>query len=150
MMFGTITINATIITLLVHWKRSLATWITFSVTLVRLAMIILTFKLIESEAPGFEKADPKVMHDTVTFISLPTLLLFAYDFRVEVCLTMPLILVANHWVIGISYTNEGSNMDGFAEPDVYSQKMAFRSLVFISALLFAVYDNRRNQLHHFL
>lgn len=107
--------------LLVLWKKSLTAWVSFSFVLTRTIMVIITFKLIEIGAPGFETADPKRMHDTISFVAIPALLIFSSNFKIELCLTIPLTVVANHWTIGTSYTDTGSNMDGFADPEAYPQ-----------------------------
>ena len=120
MMFGTVTVNATLLWLLLLWKKSLSAWTSLIITLVRTLIVILTFKLIAQKAPSFDQMDPKRMHDTISFVAIPTLLLFAHNFKIELCLTVPLIVLANNWTINAAYIDQGSNMDGFADPEAYA------------------------------
>ena len=62
-------------------------------------MVVLSLTLIEQKVTGFEEMDRKRMHDTITFVSLPCLLLFAQNFKIELFLTAPLLIVANNWTI---------------------------------------------------
>ena len=77
----------------------------------------MTFKLKEQKSPGFAEIDIKQMNDTINYMAMPALLLLSYNLKIELCLTVPLTMVANHWTIGKAYADIGTNMDGFAEPD---------------------------------
>ena len=149
-MLGSAAVNALLMLLLILWKKSLAVWGAFCSTFVRTAMVVLVFTLMEQKAAGFESMDPKRMHDAITYISMPALLLFAHNFKIELCLTIPLLIVANMWTIKSSYRDTGSNMDGFVDPEGYPSVMAFRSTIVLIVVFLCIFDTRRNQIHLFL
>ena len=150
MTMGTACVATTIVYLLVLWKKRFFSWICVSLISTRFLIIILTCKLIEQQTPGLETVDLKQMNNSIFFFSLPMFLLTAYDLRIELCLTLPLAMFANHWTIGTAFTDTESNMDGFLDPMAFARHVTFRSTVLISLVVYCVYDNRRNQIRHFM
>ena len=99
MFFGSLTVGGTLNLVLINWKKQLAAWISFSFLCLRVLFILLTLRLIEQQAPGFADIDKKEMYQTIGYFMVPSLLLFTISLKIELCLTVPFAVVANHVVI---------------------------------------------------
>ena len=85
-------------------------YITLVMVVTRGITCIFMFKSINAGAAGFEDVDLKQMSDTITFIGLPGLILFSINWKVELFVTSPVIIVSSYMTIYAAFSTEGENM----------------------------------------
>ena len=78
--------------------------------LIRAVVTFIVFQAIENEWAGFEDVDLKGLYDSINMIALPCILLCSANFKIDLLLTLPLVILCNYFTIKNSFTSKGVNM----------------------------------------
>ena len=81
------------VTIIACFNLKVCDYITVVTLLVRIAIVVLLFKLRDA---GYEyyNFDRKLLFDTLVFQIVPSLLLFTVNWKIELCFTIPVLLIS--------------------------------------------------------
>ena len=80
---------------------------------------IMLFRLIPEGRSGFETNDIKRLHDSIVLIYIWVMPVGSVNFKIDILLTTPLVLVSQFFVSKMAFSNDSNNMDCFASPDTF-------------------------------
>ena len=78
------------------------------------------------------------------------LLLFCVNWKIDLCLSIPIALVVNTIVIMNVYKNEDGNMLGFKDPAAFKADMIIRGFILLFIIVIALMDHWKENMRHFL
>ena len=81
-------------TIIACFNLKICDYITVVTLLVRIAVVVLLFKLRDA---GYEyyQFDKKLLFDTLVFQVVPSLLLFTVNWKIELCMTIPVTVISH-------------------------------------------------------
>lgn len=139
-LYGSLSITGTTLWLIIRCRPNLLQYFNFTLISLRTFCIYALIEIVKNKESykGFEKADLKQLQDGVTLL-IPVLLLFHLNFKIELCFTLPLFVVASFWSIGSGFEVTGDNMTCYADPESQASIMSFRALIVLVFIYFAIY-----------
>ena len=87
--------------------------------IVRCLVTMMLFRLISEGRSGFETNDIKQLHDSIVFIFIPVMPVGSVNFKIDILLTTPLVLVSQFIVSKMAFSTDSNNMDCFATPESF-------------------------------
>ena len=91
------------------------------------------------------------MSDSLVFAILPSLLLFSVNWKIELCFTLPVLILGQIGMQHASFAGENGNMDCFDVPaEEYINQQSSRWLTALIVFGIALHSNRKTELTLFL
>ena len=147
---GEMTITATLVFAISMWKLAIIDAYMLIACTSRFLILIYSFSRINDRATGYDPIDPKILHDAVEDVGLPALILFTTNWKIQICLAAPIMLISQQWTIRTSYIDEGDNMSCYKDPNVVAFEANVRYLVYFCIIMGAVHKERANQVTIFV
>ena len=139
--FGSVSLFATIAWLLSLISLRLIDYTSILILLSRWATIFALVRLFGGN--GFENNDLKELYGVVEFVMVPCFLVCQTNWKFDLCLTVPLTIVASVYSINVAFTVEDGNMDCYKIGEAFAGLMINRGISTYLILFYAIHDNRR-------
>ena len=147
---GSVTVVATILFGLSCYKLVLVDFTNITVLVTRAIVAFILFEAIKNKYEGFESTDIKPMHDCITFIIFPALLLCSVNMKIELLATFPLSIVCIFLSYKNAFAEDGDNMSCYQQGEVTAKNLFTRTLMLIVMVMYAIHDLRKTQIRHFI
>ena len=106
--FGSVTVFATIAYLLSLIRLCLIDYTSILVLVSRWAVIFMLARAFGGK--GFEDNDLKELYGVIEFVMVPAFLVCQTNWKFDLCITVPLTIIATVHSINVAYTVENDNM----------------------------------------
>ena len=94
MLVGEMTVTATVVYFLSLWKLFFVDTYMLVGCVSRFTVLVLLFSLIKDQKPGYTAMDPKGLHDAVEDVGLPALILFTTNWKLQLLLAAPIMMIS--------------------------------------------------------
>ena len=149
--FGSIMVTVTLLVLMTSCiSLAIVDFTLIFALFIRAIVTFMLFQLIRSDIAGFEEADLKPMHDSITYIFFPGLLLCTVNMKVELLASCPFAIVCTFLTYKSAFADEGENMTCYMQAEVTAQNLFTRTLILFLVVTFAIHDQRKTQIRHFI
>ena len=117
-LFGTICFSLSLILLLSKISMAFTDYVTICVIVVRAAFNFTVFNTIKEKSNDvFDSIDIKLMQDNITFVAIPSFLLFTANWKFDLCFTLPMTLAFMYYTLNSAFDTEDNNMACYMEAD---------------------------------
>ena len=149
--YGSVTVTVTLLVLMSSFiTLAIVDFSVIFALFIRAVVTFILFQVIRSDTAGFEEADLKPMHDSITYIFFPGLLLCTVNMKVELLVTCPFAIVCTFLTYKSAFADEGENMTCYLQAEVTAQNLFTRTLILMLVVTFAIHDQRKTQISHFI
>ena len=141
---------ATIILLVSRINIKILDFTVLIIVIMRIVVTFTLFKIIREDWYGFEQYDVKQLHDSVGLAYIPIMTIASANWKVDLTISTPLVLVAQFMTSHTAFSHEDNNMGCFASPKTFAQDYASRWIATVAVVAFAAYTSLKSALHQFL
>ena len=100
------------IAVLACFKLSVCDYTCVVVLLTRVAIAVLLFKLRSDGYESFQ-FDRKLLSDSIIFAVIPSVILFAVNWMIELCFTLPVLIISQYVALQYALADQDGNTDCF-------------------------------------
>jgi len=148
--FMSITVSLTIVTVMSKLIPASMDFTCMFLIGVRIVITIMLFNLVDSDSLTFKSIDRKALHDSLTFIALPSFAIGSINWKMDVLTTFPITLVLQVYFTRMAFTTADGNMECYRVPEVIAGSQTFRCEIQLMGLIVIGYFLRRLELDRFL
>lgn len=106
--------------------------------------------MVTNQVSHYSTIDKKELNASVEFVMYPALLLTTVNWKLELCLTFPLTLIAMYVTTKVAFTTEDGNMACYVNGEALASSQNIRSIIQLVILGYAIHDNRKTQIKRFI
>lgn len=143
---GSLSASFTIVALVSKIRLSFIDYTSLFIIIVRIIETFLILHLIEQHSPGFTLIDKKELSDSIQFVASPALILAICNFKFNLFLVLPMVLVFSVIAIQRTLTVQGENLACFVNPEGYANSMSGRWVLQLLTMKLVAYMYRKSTL----
>lgn len=117
---------------------------------MRVAVVIFMNKMIDNGAMFYKEIDKKEINGTVEFVMYPSFLMCTVNWKLELCIVIPISIVAMFYTNNIALSVENDNMACYLNAENFAGTSTFRNLIQLVIVCYAIHDNRKTQIMRFI
>ena len=90
------------------------------------------------------------MQDNITFIAIPSFLIFTANWKVDLCFTLPVTLACMNYTISSAFDTANDNMVCYIGAEKIASTQFMRTTLLLFVMLYSIHDYQKTEIKSFI